>query len=312
VKRKSDAIGAYSVAMTTHAWHIAGGASIPLDRPRIMAIVNVTPDSFSDGGENLEPAIAAAYCATAIAEGAAILDVGGESTRPGAVRIPAIEQIHRVVPAIRAIRDLGITAPISVDTTLAEVAIAAIEAGAGIVNDVSAGAEDARMMPVVAERRAGMILMHRRVPPGRDAYSHAHEHAPDYSGEGGVVRAVRSFLASAAERAIRAGLTRNQIAIDPGLGFGKSVAQNYQLIARAPDLLSLGFPVISAASRKSFLGAATGQTTPSERVEASVAVSVAQYLAGVRIFRVHDISAHARALAVAEQIASPGAAPMRE
>ena len=271
-----------------------------------MAIVNVTPDSFSDGGSNLEPAMGAAYAAQAVREGAAILDVGGESTRPGAVRIPGEEQIRRVVPAVRAIRDAGITAPISVDTTIARVAEAALDAGASIVNDISAGTEDPRMLGVVAARGAGLVLMHRRLDPSAPAGTHGYERDPDYGPEGGVVAAVKGYLRQAADRAVLAGIAREQLVIDPGLGFGKSVAQNYELIARIDALFDLGYPVVSAASRKSFLGAATGQTNPSERIEASVAVSVAHALAGVRVFRVHDVAAHVRALAVAERIAQAG------
>jgi len=276
-----------------------------------MAIVNVTPDSFSDGGSNLDPAMAAAYAERAIAEGASILDVGGESTRPGAPKVPAQEQIRRIVPAVRAIRDKGITAPISIDTTIASVAEAALDSGASIVNDISGGTDDPAMVRAIAHTGAGCILMHRRLAAGGPPGTHTYERDPDYADEGGVVASVRTFLDRAARRAQDAGIRREQIVIDPGLGFGKSVDQNYELIARAGELLALGYPVLSAASRKSFLGAATGQTNPADRVEASVAVTVAQYLSGVRLFRVHDVSAHARALAVAMRIAhadaeSPG------
>lgn len=279
---------------------------IGLEVPRIMAIVNATPDSFSDGGAHLDPGAAAGFAARAVAEGAAILDVGGESTRPGARAVSAEEQIARVVPVIAAIRRAGIGAAISVDTTSARVAAAALDAGAGIVNDVSAGMDDAAMLPLVAERSAGVVVMHRRPHVASGVGD------PDYSAEGGVVAAVRTFLARAAERAMAAGIGIDHIALDPGLGFGKSVAQNYALIGRMDALMDLGFAVVSAASRKSFLGAATGQEVPAERVEASVAVTVAHALAGVRVFRVHDVAAHARALAVVERIAAAGREPAGE
>ena len=292
--------------MAHTTWKIAGGVVIGVESPRIMAIVNATPDSFSDGGAHLDPGAAAAFAARAVAEGAAILDVGGESTRPGARAVSAEEQIARVVPVIAAIRGAGIGAAISVDTTSAAVARAALDAGAGIVNDVSAGMDDAAMLPVVAERGAGVVLMHRRAHVASGAAD------PDYSAEGGVVAAVRTFLSRAAERAMAAGIGIDHIALDPGLGFGKSVAQNYALIGRMDALMDLGFAVVSAASRKSFLGAATGQDVPAERVEASVAVTVAHALAGVRLFRVHDVAAHARALAVVERIAAAGREPAGE
>jgi dihydropteroate synthase len=291
--------------MAHTAWHIAEGRSIALGAPRIMAIINTTPDSFSDGGDHLDPAAAADFAARAIADGAAILDIGGESTRPGAQRIDADTQITRTIPAIRAIRAAGITAPISIDTTLSTVARAALDAGAEIVNDVAAGTEDPRILTLAAERSAGIILMHRRVAPGADAYSHTLTHEPDYSVGGGIVSSVRSFLRDAARRAIDAGIAPERIVLDPGLGFGKSVAQNYTLITSTRALLDLGFPILSAASRKSFLGAITGQTVPAERIEASIAVSVAHALAGVRLFRVHDVAPHARALAVAHRIIPP-------
>lgn len=294
------------------AWNFGPAAAIPLDAPRIMAIINATPDSFSDGGEHLDPAHAAAFARSAAEDGAAILDIGGESTRPGAARIPAPEQIRRVVPVIRAIRDAGVTLPISIDTTSAAVAEAALDAGAAIVNDVSAGADDPRMLALIAQRRAGVVLMHRLLPPHADSYSHAYARDPDYSADGGVVSAVRAFLARAAHHAVDAGIAPSSIVLDPGLGFGKSVAQNYSLIAHARDLASLGFPVLSAASRKSFLGAPTGRTDPRQRAHASVAVTVAHALAGIRLFRVHDVRAHADALAVVARILADSPNPTTE
>jgi len=273
-----------------------------------MAIINVTPDSFSDGASYPTPAHAVARMREAIDEGADLLDVGGESTRPGAARIDASEQIRRVVPVIRAARDAGIEAPISVDTTLAEVAEAALTAGARIINDVSAGVEDESMLRLGAERGAGLVLMHRLRPPDADSYSHQYARNPEY--EGGVLASVRTMLAGRADAAIGAGVEPERIVLDPGLGFGKSVGQNYELIARIGEIASLGFPLLSAASRKSFVGRVTGEEDASRRVHGSVAISVAHALAGVQLFRVHDVRAHSQALSVIEAIL--GACASRE
>ncbi|MBL8746007.1 MAG: dihydropteroate synthase [Phycisphaerae bacterium] len=261
-----------------------------------MAIINITPDSFSDGGEAFTPDAAMDRIRLARDQGAAILDLGGESTRPGAARVPPIEQAARVLPVIRAARREGIDLPISIDTTRAEVARAAIDAGADIINDVSAGLDDPAMIPLAAERSAGLILMHRLRPPSEDVYSNQYERAPVYAEEaGGVVGVVRSFLKSRAEDAVRAGVNPESIVLDPGLGFGKSVAQNHELIQRIDEIQTLGFPVLSAASRKSFLSSAPGDH-PKSRDAASVAVTVAHRRAGIRLFRVHNVAAHIDAL----------------
>lgn len=292
---------------TAPAWHV-GSASIPaleaaprvlrLDQPRLMGIVNVTPDSFSDGGalatveEAVEHALAMAH------EGASIIDVGGESTRPGARRVTPAEQIHRAVPVIEQLRARS-SVLISIDTTLAAVAEAALDAGADIINDVAAGLEDERILPLAAERGCGVMLMHRLVAPQDDVYSDRHVEAPAYDD---VVEAVRRFLLERCEAALALGVQRSAIVIDPGLGFGKTVGQNYQLIGRLGELVKTGFPVLCSASRKSFVGAVSGTEEPRARVVGSTAVSVAGLLAGVRLFRVHDVAAHREALAVAAAI----------
>ena len=281
-------------------WRLRSGRLLTLERGRLLAIINVTPDSFSDGGRCFTRQHAAERASLAVAAGADMLDIGGESTRPGAARVDPAEQLRRVVPAIRAIRGAGITAPISVDTTLAAVAEAALDAGADAINDVSAGLDDAQMFALAARAGAGLIVMHRAAPPAQDVYSDRHPHEPRF--EGGVVDAVRRWLLERAQAAIGAGVDPASIVIDPGLGFGKSVAQNFALIAHTETFLSTGFPVLSAASRKSFVGAASGCPDPQDRVEGSVAVTVAQRLAGVRLFRVHDVAAHARALRTAEAV----------
>jgi dihydropteroate synthase len=299
------------------AWRITRDTALPLDRPRLIGILNVTPDSFSDGGRFLDPDAAVHRAVELIREGANIIDVGGESTRPGAARVDAQEQIRRVVPVIRALRGRLAHAPapvhggasgpetfaafISIDTTLASVARAAIDAGADIINDVSAGREDSWMFPLAAERGCGLLLMHRLVPPGRDSYSDRYaDHArPRY---GDVVAEVCRFLVERAEAAAAAGVERDRIAVDPGLGFGKTVEQNYELIARCDELASTGYPVVTGASRKSFIGHAGGVESPVDRVCGSVAAAAVQYLGGVRLFRVHDVAAHRQGLAVAAAV----------
>ncbi|TVQ81795.1 MAG: dihydropteroate synthase, partial [Phycisphaeraceae bacterium] len=232
------------------------GLTLDLDRPRIMAIVNVTPDSFSDAGRHETPDRALAYCERALADGAAMLDIGGESTRPGATRIDAAEQIRRVVPVVERLRATGIEVPISVDTTRATVARAAIEAGANAINDVSGGTEDPDMLALAAETGAGIVLMHRLRPPSEDRFSDRYraQEAPDYGagpGEvGDVVGVVMRALAEMVRRAKSAGIARERIVVDPGLGFGKTVAQNFALADALHTMMhEIGCEALSAASR---------------------------------------------------------------
>lgn len=288
-------------------WRYSSASTWTLDRPRVLAILNVTPDSFSDGGSLLGPKDARRAAAEAIAAGADGVDVGGESTRPGAERVAAEEQIRRTAPAIEAIRrELGTPdrggPVITIDTTLAQVARAAIDAGADAINDVSAGAEDEAMFALAADRICGIILMHRLAPPERDVYSHQYAAPPDYSAQGGVVDAVEAFLRARAAAAERAGVRRDAIVLDPGLGFGKSVAQNLSLIEQTPRLCGLGYPVLSGISRKSFAARAAGidpACPPRDRALASVGLSVLHLLRGARIFRVHDVAMHVDALGAA-------------
>ena len=281
-------------------WRVAHGRSLALNRARAMGVLNVTPDSFSDGGAHDDPDRAASRAHEMVEEGASIIDVGGESTRPGAARVPEEAQLARTIPVIERLVGAGVEALISIDTTRSAVAREALRAGAHIVNDVSSGEDDAGMLALASETGAGVVLMHRLVPPGRDSFSHSYETDPVY--EGGVVASVGEYLRRRASAALEAGVVRESIVLDPGLGFGKSVAQNYELIAGSGALLDPGYPLLGAASRKSFIGKATGQSIASARVEGSVAVSVAQYLSGVRLFRVHDVGAQVRALAVASSI----------
>lgn len=258
-----------------------------------MAILNVTPDSFSDGGSLSGVADAVAAARGAAEAGAVVIDVGGESTRPGASRVSPEEQIARVVPVIAAIRAAGgvlAQVAMSVDTTLEPVARAALDAGADVINDVSAGLDDPAVFRLAAEREAGLVLMHRLRPPGEDSYSDRYAQRPEY---GDVVRDVGAFLLQRAAAAMAAGVAREAIVLDPGLGFGKSVEQNLELVRRTGELVELGFPILSGASRKSFVGrvAADGgePRPPRERVAASVALSVMHLAAGARVFRVHDV-----------------------
>lgn len=281
------------------AWQVGTDWFLPLDRPRLMGVLNVTPDSFSDGGQNMNPARAIGRALRMINEGAEIIDIGGESTRPGAQRISDAQQIDRTVPIIEELhRHADVL--ISIDTTRAAVAEAALDAGAKIINDVAAGRDDESMLSLAASRDCGLVLMHRLQPPGEDSYSDRYHEAPEYQD---VVAEVSDFLNRRADEAIKAGVNPASIVIDPGLGFGKTVEQNYQLITHGAEFVETGYPVLSAASRKSFIGTISDVEVPAERVFGSVAVSVAQWLMGVRLFRVHDVAQHAQALAVAQQIA---------
>lgn len=276
-------------------WKIASDRDLPLDKLRLMGVLNVTPDSFSDGGLYQSTQAAVDHALKMIDEGACIIDVGGESTRPGADRIDINEQIERTIPVIKQLRDQS-DVLISIDTTRSTVAEAALNAGANIINDVSAGCEDDQMFKLAAARSCGLILMHRLVEPTHDSYSDEYDSDPVYDD---VVQRVCRFLGERCEAAMLAGVARDSIVIDPGLGFGKSVSHCYELVYRTKEIQSQGFPVLSAASRKSFIGAVTGNSIPVDRVIGSTAVSVMHYLAGVRLFRIHDVDAHREALEVA-------------
>ncbi|TVQ60501.1 MAG: dihydropteroate synthase [Phycisphaerales bacterium] len=316
-----DDVGcSYSEHMQT--WRLAHGRSVVLDRPRVMAIVNLTPDSFFAGSRAEGASQALAMARAAVADGADMLDLGAESTRPGAERVPGDEQLRRLIPAIEAIRadaDPAVASvPISVDTTLAQVAREAIERGADAINDVSGGTEDEGVLALAAETGAGLCLMHRLAPPRSDRYSTGYDAEPDY-GAAGVIGAVRGFLAERARAALAAGVAPGAILLDPGLGFGKSPRQNIELLRATPDLAGphpelpgLGlFPVLSATSRKSFVawaqaggGARAGGGDrplpgPEGRLAGSLAFSVLHLACGARLFRVHDAAAQGAALRAA-------------
>ena len=288
-------------------WRLNDARAVQLDRPRLLAILNLTPDSFADGGRLPTPAHAADAARRARDEGADALDMGAESTRPGAARVPPDEQIRRLIPAVEAVRAAGVDLPITADTTLSSVARTALDAGADAINDVAAGTEDDAMLALAAERRCGIILMHRLARPTADRYSDRYDAPPAYPG--GVVPAVRSFLEARAAAALAAGVPADRVVLDPGLGFGKSVEQNLELIRATPDLLALGRPVLSALSRKSFVGRAglDRDSDPGERLPATLALSVLHLKAGARLFRVHDVAEHRQALDAAWRLlCTPG------
>jgi dihydropteroate synthase len=258
-------------------------------RYRLMGVLNVTPDSFSDGGRFLEPAAAVAQGLELAREGAAIIDVGGESTRPGAEPVGEAEELRRVVPVIEGLRAAGVDAQISIDTSKAAVARAAIDAGASLVNDVSAFRHDPEMAALVAERGVDCCLMHMRGEP------RTMQVEPRYDD---VVGEVRDFLSQRAEFAIAAGIEPARIILDPGIGFGKAVEHNLALLGRIEELVAIGFPILVGTSRKSFLGRITGRPTDG-RVAATVATCVMAFERGATHFRVHDVAPVADALAVA-------------
>lgn len=286
------------------SWRLNETHTLALDEPAIMAILNATPDSFSDGGTHLAPNAATGFAIRAIEEGAHVIDVGGESTRPGSERVPVDEQLARVIPVIRAIRETGLETPITIDTTRVAVARAALDAGADAINDVSGATEEPEMLRLAADRGCGIVLMHRLTTPARDVYSTQYEREPDYAGD--VVEHVRAALGDLLARATDAGVREDAILLDPGLGFGKSVAQNLALIRETGRLRELGRPILSGASRKSFVGAIAGVEDPASRDEASAVLSVLHERAGARVFRVHAVGPHARALRVARALSGNG------
>ena len=260
--------------------------------PVLMGVLNVTPDSFSDGAEFLDPDKAVARAASLLDEGALIVDIGGESTRPGSEPVSPDEELRRVMPVLRGLLAVRPEAVVSIDTYRASTAEAVLDAGAHIVNDVTA-LRDPRMVGVVAERGCSIVLMHMRGEPK------SMQQGPCYED---VVREVRDFLARRTERALQAGVEEENIIIDPGIGFGKTLEHNLTLLNRLGALVELGFPVLVGASRKSFLGRIVGSGSPKERLFGTVATNVIAYEQGVSLFRVHDVRANREALAIAAAI----------
>ena len=275
------------------------GRELRLDRPRVMGIVNVTPDSFSDGGRHATVDAAVAHALRLAEEGADVLDVGGESTRPGAEDVPLEEELRRVIPVIeRLARETAL--PISVDTSKPEVMRAAVDAGAGMINDVYALRRDGAL-DIAAACGVPVVLMHMQGEP------RTMQEAPQYED---VVAEVHRFLAERIFAAEMAGIPKKRIVIDPGFGFGKTREHNLALFAQLARFGELGVPVLAGLSRKRTIGELTGRTTPAERVHGSVAAALIAAQRGARLLRVHDVAATVDALKVWDAVAAlPTGAP---
>jgi dihydropteroate synthase len=261
-------------------------------RPSLMGVVNVTPDSFSDGGVHLDPDLAAEAARRMVEDGAAIVDVGGESTRPGSEGVGADEELRRVIPVLELLQG---RVPVSIDTAKAAVARRALELGAELVNDVTAFRADPELAEVAAEHGAYVCLMHMRGEPRTMQVD------PRYDD---VVSEVAAFLEERLGFAVSSGVREDRICLDPGIGFGKTVAHNVELLRRLDVLLALGRPVLIGLSRKSTLGKLAGDPAATTGpLSASVAAAVAAYERGATILRVHDVREHAQALAVVRALA---------
>ncbi len=276
------------------AW-VVGERELALDPPLVMGILNLTPDSFSDGGSLQGLGSALERARTMVDDGAHILDVGGESTRPGAEPVPEDEELARVLPFVKAaVQEFDV--PISVDTRKATVARAVLDAGAEVINDVSGFHYDPDLASVVASAGAGVVLMHMRGGPENMRSLARYER---------VAEDVYRELQTSVHIALSAGVAPESIAVDPGIGFAKTASQSLELIRDLDLFNEAGFPVLVGPSRKSFLGAVLGLPAD-RRVEGTLAACVAAYMAGARIFRVHDVAPTVRALAVAHAVLNPG------
>lgn len=261
--------------------------SLDLSRPLLMGIVNVTPDSFSDGGSHLATSAAIQHGRSLVRAGADLVDVGGESTRPGAEAVDAATEKERVLPVVRALADEGVV--VSIDTAKAEVAAEAVEAGAEVINDVTAGADPA-MLGEMASSGAGVVLMHMKGTP------RTMQDDPRYED---VVAEVKEFLVARARAAEKEGVARTAIFVDPGIGFGKTVDHNLELLRQLGALVACGYPVMVGTSRKTFLGKLTGIEDPDQRDVATAATTALAVAAGAAMVRVHDIVSSRQAAAVA-------------
>jgi dihydropteroate synthase len=263
----------------------------PSREPLVMGILNVTPDSFSDGGRFADPANAIAHGRQMVADGAAMIDIGGESTRPGAPRVTREEQIRRIVPVIKGLA--GIAAILSVDTTRADVAAAALDAGAHLINDISGGLDDPAMFPLAAGRAVPIVLMHMRGQPA------TMQQLVEYQD---VVAEVRAHLLACRDAAVAAGVQRNRIILDPGIGFAKRLVHNLALLRHLAAINDLGHPLLLGTSRKSFMGKITGEDEPSHRLF-STAATVGWCVAnGAAIVRVHDVAEMSRVVRMTRAI----------
>ncbi len=262
-----------------------------MNKPQIMGILNVTPDSFSDGGCYTSVDSALRQCEKMLGEGADIIDIGGESSRPGSEAVDAEEQIRRVVPIITAIRQqISTTIPISIDTTLAAVAESALEAGADMINDISAGQGDEKLLELVAKTNTPIILMHMQGTPKNM------QDNPYYKN---VVTEILSALRQRVQAALDAGVARNRIAIDPGIGFGKRKQDNIDLLANLQAFVDTGYPVLLGTSRKRFMGSICHVEQPAELVTATAVTTALGVMAGVQMFRVHDVKENRQAADIA-------------
>jgi dihydropteroate synthase len=259
---------------------------IDLHRPQVMGIVNITPDSFSDGGQHAEVRLALAHCEQLLRDGADMLDLGGESSRPGAAPVPLEAERARVLPVLKEALTLGV--PISIDTYKPELMQAALDLGADIINDIAALRQTGAVQVVAQHARCGVCLMHMQGEP------RSMQAAPQY---GDVVAEVGRFLSARATVLCDAGVAPARIMFDPGIGFGKTVAHNVALLARQRELLGLGYPLLLGWSRKSTLGALTGRDV-ADRLAASLAAALASVQHGARVLRVHDVAATVDALKV--------------
>lgn len=285
----------FAVETQTPAVLACGRYRLTLDRPLVMGILNVTPDSFSDGGAFLARDAALRHAEQMLADGVDLIDIGGESTRPGAAPLSLAEELDRVVPLVEALRDCGV--PLSIDTYKPAVMQATLAAGADLINDIW-GFRQPGAIDAVAGQTCGLCVMHMVGDPGTMQAN------PDYQD---VVGEVAAFLAGRMAELERAGVARMRISIDPGFGFGKSVPHNYALLARLDAFTALGVPVLAGMSRKSMLGAVTGRTEASQRVAASIAAAVCAAERGAALIRVHDVAATVDALKVWRAMREAGA-----
>jgi dihydropteroate synthase len=279
----------------------AGMTDVRFARPAVMGVLNVTPDSFSDGGAFLDPGAALAHAGQMRAAGADLIDVGGESTRPGAAPVSTAEELRRVMPVVEALGAEG-SLPVSIDTSKASVASAALEAGASFVNDVTALRGDAAMAAVVARADADVCLMHMLGEP------RTMQDDPRYDD---VVSEVAAFLEERLAFAVAQGIAEERVWLDPGIGFGKTLAHNLELLRRLDVIVALGRPVVVGASRKRFIGALTGRAEE-DRIAGTVAANVIAFERGAHMFRVHDVGPARDALAVASATVDPSGAPAPE
>lgn len=266
----------------------------------LMGVLNVTPDSFSDGGKFFDPQKAVDHALAMERDGADLLDIGAESTRPGSQPVTSAEELLRLLPVLRALHPL-LKIPISIDTRRAEVAEPALAEGAQIINDVSGLRHDPKIAHIAAKHRAPLILMHMRGEPGT---MQKKPFARD------VLRDVTRGLRASAEQALRAGVAKSQIVLDPGIGFGKSFEQNYELLRSLPRLAALGYPLLVGASRKGFLGATLARdgkpAPPQERIWGTAATVTASILNGAHIVRVHDVAEMVQVARVSDRLLPAG------